>query len=108
MQCFRKMFSLLRKLKSNNIKELPLGLFVHLQHLESLDLRYNQLTHLQTFIFEGLLNLQWLFLGSNCLESVAVVEMSLNLPRLEWLHLSNNLLTLIGISFPRMHVLYEL
>ncbi|XP_065371042.1 relaxin receptor 2 [Calliphora vicina] len=106
LQYFTKLRRL--KLKANNIKELPLGLFQHLDQLKTLDLRYNQLTILQPFTFKGLINLQWLFLGSNRLTCLPVKEMFLNLPRLEWLHLSDNLLSLNGSNFPRMQVLYEL
>lgn len=85
-----------------------MGLFQDLKKLEILDLRYNKLSCLAPSTFEGLCSLEWLFLGSNSLESIALKELSLNVPHLEWLQLSNNLLTLIGLSFPRMQFLYEL
>ena len=102
------MFFFLRKLKSNNIQELPLGIFHHLKQLETLDLRYNRISHLPTHIFQGLYKVQWLFLGSNRLETVPIKEMSIHLPELEWLNLSDNLLTLFNMKFPRMLLLYEL
>ncbi|TMW49490.1 hypothetical protein DOY81_005444 [Sarcophaga bullata] len=96
------------KLKSNNIQQLPLGIFHHLKQLETLDLRYNRISHLPTHIFQGLYKVQWLFLGSNRLETIPVKEMSIHLPQLEWLNLSENLLTLFNMKFPRMLLLYEL
>ncbi|KAL9887597.1 leucine-rich repeat-containing G protein-coupled receptor 3 isoform 2-T2 [Glossina fuscipes fuscipes] len=96
------------KLKYNNLTDIPLGLFHRLQALERLDIRHNSIAQLPKGIFRGLQAVQWLFLSSNGLKRIPINEMAIELPLLEWLVLSDNLLTLDNERFPRLNLLLEL
>uniref|UniRef100_A0A1A9Z6V6 G-protein coupled receptors family 1 profile domain-containing protein n=1 Tax=Glossina pallidipes TaxID=7398 RepID=A0A1A9Z6V6_GLOPL len=96
------------KLKYNNLTDIPLGLFDRLQALERLDIRHNSIDQLPKGIFRGLQAVQWLFLSSNRLKHMPIDEMAVELPLLEWLVLSDNLLTLDNDRFPRLNLLLEL
>ncbi|XP_061389196.1 relaxin receptor 2 [Musca vetustissima] len=95
-------------LKYNNIQILPVRTFENLTQLKKLNIRYNSLSTITEDAFHGLDKLQWLFLSSNRLRTLPIHDLSTNLPALEWLALSDNLLTLDGEIFPTMPVLYEL
>uniref|UniRef100_A0A1B0GFD1 G-protein coupled receptors family 1 profile domain-containing protein n=1 Tax=Glossina morsitans morsitans TaxID=37546 RepID=A0A1B0GFD1_GLOMM len=96
------------KLKYNNLTDIPLGMFHRLQALERLDIRHNNIDQLPKGIFRGLQAVQWLFLSSNRLKRMPINEMAVELPLLEWLVLSDNLLTLDNDRFPRLNLLLEL
>ncbi|XP_058979301.1 relaxin receptor 2 [Musca domestica] len=95
------------KLKYNNIQLIPVGVFENLTNLERLDIRYNSISSIADGAFYGLTSVLWLFLSSNRLRKLPSRELSTNLQTLEWLALSDNLLTLDGEIFPRMPLLYE-
>lgn len=83
-------------------------MFHRLQALERLDIRHNNIDQLPKGIFRGLQAVQWLFLSSNRLKRMPINEMAVELPLLEWLVLSDNLLTLDNDRFPRLNLLLEL
>uniref|UniRef100_A0A1I8Q2L5 G-protein coupled receptors family 1 profile domain-containing protein n=1 Tax=Stomoxys calcitrans TaxID=35570 RepID=A0A1I8Q2L5_STOCA len=96
------------KLKYNNIHSMPVDAFQNLSKLERLDIRYNTISTVPAGVFRGLNAVQWLFLSSNQLRTLPFKELSIDLPSLEWLVLSDNLLTLEGEIFPPMKKLFEL
>lgn len=79
-------------LRKNLIKELPLDVFKHLTKLEVLDLGGNEISIINSYLFNGI-PLKGLILDSNHLTTL-----SLNVPTLKHLDVSNNELTSITVE----------
>lgn len=79
-------------LRGNSIEEIPRHIFKHLKFLEILDLGGNKITRINTDLFSGV-PLKGLLLDSNSLKTL-----SLNVPSLKRLDVSNNGLTSITVG----------
>jgi len=79
-------------LRGNSIEEIPSSTFKHLKFLEILDLGGNKITNIDTDLFNGV-PLKGLLLDSNSLKTL-----SLNVPSLKRLDVSNNKLTSITVD----------
>lgn len=78
-------------LERKHIKKIEIGAFLGLRCLNELDLRYNNLTEIMEGTFEGLSQLENLWLNNNLLESTPDSGMAfLHLVNLRQLHMANN------------------
>ncbi|KAF6211440.1 hypothetical protein GE061_011952, partial [Apolygus lucorum] len=84
-------------LASNELKDLPDGIFARQTKLRKLYLAHNKLTSLPNSL-TTLPNLEWLFADKNNLTHLSLEIW--DLPSLMWLVLSENALTLTNESFP--------
>uniref|UniRef100_A0A8C7LAE3 Relaxin family peptide receptor 2, like n=1 Tax=Oncorhynchus kisutch TaxID=8019 RepID=A0A8C7LAE3_ONCKI len=80
-------------LSQNRITSLKAGIFGDLSNLEWLILDENRITSMRQKSFEGLKSLFFLSLLNNSLESIPKKSVCLEMPRLNWLNISNNPLT---------------
>lgn len=87
-------------LRNNNIEEIPSGVFKQLINLVILDLGENKLSKIDSDVFDGI-PLTGLILDSNYLKTL-----SLNVPSLKHLDVSNN--RLISITVENLNKLVEL
>uniref|UniRef100_A0A1A9X1V3 G-protein coupled receptors family 1 profile domain-containing protein n=1 Tax=Glossina brevipalpis TaxID=37001 RepID=A0A1A9X1V3_9MUSC len=107
-QCTCRQCTILYCGPKSKLTHIPMPGEEHLETLERLDIRFNNISALPKGIFRGLQAVQWLFLSSNRLKHMPLNEMDVELPLLEWLVLSDNLLTLDKDKFPRLNLLLEL
>lgn len=91
-------------MKKSNISYIPETIFNHLHRLRSLSLAFNIIQHLPSRVFYGTNLIEWLFINSNRLTKLPNIG---ELTRLEWLNISDNLLTLENEQFPHMESLIE-
>jgi len=87
-------------LRGNSIEEIPRNIFKHLKFLEILDLGGNKITEIDTDLFNGV-PLKGLLLDSNYLKTL-----SLNVPSLKRLDVSNN--GLMSLTVDNLNKLVEL
>lgn len=87
-------------LRKNSIKELPKGVFKALTNLEVLDLGGNEISTIESDLFDGI------FLKGLVLDSNHLTTLSLNVPSLKHLDVSNNKLESINVE--NLHKLIDI
>ncbi|XP_019647136.1 PREDICTED: relaxin receptor 1-like [Branchiostoma belcheri] len=73
--------------------------FENLADLQTLNLNWNKITHIEVSVFAGLENLQKLEMEENLLDEHSLRTLCQDLPTVEWLELERNSITALGPEY---------